>query len=241
MEIIRVNNYQKMSEKACALLTDVIKTKKNPVLGLATGSTPEGLYQQLIEQYSNGELSFKNTTTFNLDEYVGLEKNDPNSYYYYMYEKLFKHIDIPTDQANLPSGVGNDLEKVCQDYEQKISQAGNVDIQVLGIGLNGHIGFNEPGTPFSSRTHIVDLDESTREANARFFNSINDVPTKAITMGINSIMNSKQIVLLVSGEKKKDAVARLVNGEISESFPASILKQHGNVVLIADEAALGNV
>ncbi|MGY0693518.1 glucosamine-6-phosphate deaminase [Virgibacillus sp. FSP13] len=241
MEIIRVNDYQKMSEKACALLMEVIKTKKNPVLGLATGSTPEGLYQQLIEQHSNGELSFKNTTTFNLDEYVGLAKNDPNSYYYYMHEKLFKHIDIPTDQANLPSGVGNDLEKGCQDYELKISQAGNVDIQVLGIGLNGHIGFNEPGTPFSSRTHIVDLDESTREANARFFNSIDDVPTRAITMGINSIMESKQIVLLVSGEKKKDAVARLVNGEVSESFPASILQKHENVVLIADDAALKNM
>ncbi|GGB55237.1 glucosamine-6-phosphate deaminase [Virgibacillus dakarensis] len=238
MKIIKVPDYQAMSEKACELVMEKVNTIEKPVLGLATGSTPEGLYQQLIKKHHHHEVSFKNTTTFNLDEYVGLSKQDPNSYYYYMQEKLFKHIDIPREQAHLPNGEGDNLQANCQDYEQLIKAAGNIDIQLLGIGLNGHIGFNEPGTSFSSRTHIVELDESTRKANARFFSSLADVPSKAVTMGIGTIMESKQIILLVSGEKKSDAVTRLITGEITEAFPASILQKHENVVLIADEAAL---
>ncbi|WP_269411807.1 glucosamine-6-phosphate deaminase [Lentibacillus daqui] len=241
MKILKVKDYQAMSEKACQLIVDQLKQLEEPVLGLATGSTPEGLYQQLIEQHVKHGISFKNTTTFNLDEYVGLAKSDPNSYHFYMRNKLFDHIDIPQDQTHVPNGEGKDLTAVCQDYEDAIKAAGHVDIQVLGIGLNGHIGFNEPGTSFSSRTHVVTLDESTRKANARFFASLEDVPTKAITMGIQSILESKQIILLVSGEKKSDAVEKLVNGEVSEDFPASALKQHDNVILIADEAALKNV
>ncbi|HLR62361.1 MAG TPA: glucosamine-6-phosphate deaminase [Lentibacillus sp.] len=241
MDIIRVKDYDELSEKACKILTNEIKKSGSSVFGLATGSTPEGLYQQLIEEYKKGNISFADVTSFNLDEYVGLAADDPNSYRYYMDEKLFSHIDLPDEQAFLPNGIADDPDKECHDYEALIKDAGYIDLQVLGLGLNGHIGFNEPGTPVDRRTHVVDLDESTREANARFFNSLDDVPKKALTMGIGSIMESKKIVLLVSGEKKADAVKRLVNGEVSEDFPASILQKHNNVILIADEEALSKL
>ncbi|MEN1967332.1 glucosamine-6-phosphate deaminase [Lentibacillus sp. N15] len=241
MEVWKVKDYQEMSEKACKLIIDKLKELDQPVLGLATGSTPEGLYQQLIAKHKDEKVSFRHATTFNLDEYVGLSQQDPNSYHYYMQEKLFKHIDIPADRAHVPNGRSDDLTESCNAYESLIKSAGNIDIQVLGIGLNGHIGFNEPGTSFSSRTHIVTLDDSTRQANARFFDSLADVPTKAITMGIGSIMESKQIILLISGEKKREAVAKLINGEVSEDFPASILQQHENVIVIADEEAFQGV
>ncbi|WP_284139255.1 MULTISPECIES: glucosamine-6-phosphate deaminase [unclassified Virgibacillus] len=241
MQIIKTANYEAMSEKAYAEIVEIINSVENPVLGLATGSTPEGLYQHMIEQYNQGNLTLKKATTFNLDEYVGLDAADPNSYRYYMNDKLFQHIDIQKGQSHLPNGSAQDLEQECNDYEQKIKQAGNIDVQILGLGLNGHIGFNEPGTSFESRTHVIELDASTREANARFFSSLDAVPTQAITMGIETIMESKAIILLVSGENKADAVARLVEGEISEEFPASILQKHGNVTLIADEAALSKV
>ena len=156
-------------------------------------------------------------------------------------EKLFNHIDIPEDQIHLPNGVAEDMERECRDYERRIRIAGQVDIQILGLGVNGHIGFNEPGTSFSSRTHIVDLDESTREANARFFNSIEEVPTQAITMGIETIMESREILLLVSGEAKAEALKELFEGQVTEEFPASILKEHANVTVIADQSALSKV
>lgn len=238
VNVIKVKNYDEMSEKATELIVNRINTLENPVLGLATGSTPEGLYQRIIKKFEQKEVSFKNVTTFNLDEYVGLDKDDSNSYYYFMNEKLFRHVDIAMDRVHVPNGVAQDLEKECMEHERAIEQAGGIDVQVLGIGGNGHIGFNEPGTSFSSRTHVVDLDESTIQANARFFNSIDDVPTQAVSMGIETIMNSKEILLLVSGEAKADAMAKLLNGEVSEDFPASILKQHENVTVIVDEAAL---
>ncbi|MFD2761216.1 glucosamine-6-phosphate deaminase [Lentibacillus juripiscarius] len=241
MEIIRTSNYDAMSKQACDLIIETVQQLERPVLGLATGSTPEGLYQQLMERHENGDVSFKDVKTFNLDEYVGLASDDPNSYRYYMNNKLFHHIDLSDDQAFLPKGDVSDLEQECQDYEAMIRKAGQVDLQVLGLGLNGHIGFNEPGTSFDSRTHVVDLDESTRKANARFFESMDDVPKKAITMGIETIMESRKIVLLVSGEKKADAVRQLVNGEVTEEFPASVLQKHENVVLIADEGALSKL
>ncbi|WP_100010403.1 glucosamine-6-phosphate deaminase [Lentibacillus sediminis] len=241
MDIIKVKDYQEMSEKACSHVINNIHRQDAPVLGLATGSTPEGLYKQLIEKYRQKKVSFEQTTTFNLDEYVGLENDDRNSYHYYMQEKLFNHIDISAEKANLPNGSAADLEQECRNYEAQIQQANGIDLQILGIGLNGHIGFNEPGVSFASRTHVVDLAASTREANARFFPSLEDVPTQAITMGIETIMESKAILLLVSGKQKTEAVARFVNGEISEGFPASVLQQHPQVTLIADEAALGEV
>ncbi|MFC4025101.1 glucosamine-6-phosphate deaminase [Oceanobacillus longus] len=238
MEIMKVKDYDEMSSQACSFIINKIKQVQSPVLGLATGSTPEGLYKRLIEKYNAQEVTFKDVLTFNLDEYVGLENDDPNSYHHFMNEKLFKHIDIAIERVHVPNGVAENLEKECQDYEKKIKDAEQVDIQVLGLGLNGHIGFNEPGTPFSSRTHIVDLDQSTRQANARFFDSLDDVPDKAITMGIETIMESKEILLLVSGANKREALDRLLNGEISEDFPASILQKHSNVTIIADEEAL---
>lgn len=237
MELIKVKNYEELSEKAGSIIVERIQALDNPVLGLATGSTPEGLYTYLIEKYKQGELSFQNITTFNLDEYVGLREDDINSYHYFMKEKLFNHVDLNDEKAHVPDGNVIDLEKECQAYEQKIREHGNIDIQVLGVGVNGHIGFNEPGTAFSSRTHLVELTESTRQANARFFSSIDEVPTMAITMGIETIMDSKMIVFLVSGESKAETLARIMNGEVSEDCPASILRTHPNTIVIADEAA----
>lgn len=238
MNIIHVKDYQEMSQKACEMVISVVRTKDNPVLGLATGSTPEGLYKCLIEQYKSNQVSYKNVTTFNLDEYVGLAGNDPNSYRFFMDNKFFNHVDIPKENTHVPNGVATDLEREVLDYEKSIQEHGGIDIQILGIGLNGHIGFNEPGTPFTSRTHIVELDETTRNANARFFSSIDEVPTQAITAGIETIMESKKVVLLVSGEAKAETVTKLLNGEITENFPGSILHKHPDVTIIADEAAL---
>ncbi|WP_449621260.1 glucosamine-6-phosphate deaminase [Robertmurraya sp. Marseille-Q9965] len=237
MKLITVKNYDEMSQKASSYILDLIQSKEKPVLGLATGSTPEGLYQYLIKAYKEGKASFNHVTTFNLDEYVGIERTDANSYYSFMQENFFKHVDISPNQTFLPNGKAEDLQAECEKYEKLISSASQIDIQVLGLGLNGHIGFNEPGTSFSIRTHVVDLEESTREANSRFFESIDEVPTQAITMGIGTIMESKMILLLVSGEQKAEALVRLFTSEVSEEFPASILQNHPNVVIIADEAA----
>ncbi|MFA1820888.1 glucosamine-6-phosphate deaminase [Virgibacillus oceani] len=241
MKFIKVKDYEALSEKACDFIVDKVKRLENLALGLATGSTPEGLYQRVIEKYRQGEVSFKDVSTFNLDEYIGLAKDHPNSYYHYMYEKLFKHIDISMDQVHIPSGDVVNLQEECMSYERRIQHANQIDVQVLGLGVNGHIGFNEPGTPLSSRTHVVDLDASTRKANARFFNSIEEVPEKAITMGIETIMESKEILLLVSGKSKAKAVNQLINEEVSSAFPASVLQKHGRVTVIADKAALGEV
>lgn len=241
MEIISVKDYKEMSEKACELVMETISSLEQPVLGLATGSTPEGLYHSMIQKNKEDRISFKNVVTFNLDEYVGLKSDNPNSYRYYMDDKLFNYIDIKKENTHVPNGIAEDIVNESSVYEELIQNYGSIDLQILGIGLNGHIGFNEPGTSFTSRTHIVELDESTRQANARFFDSIDDVPTQALTMGIGTIMDSKKIVLLVSGENKADTVERLVSGEVSEDFPASILKEHADVTIIADEAALSKV
>lgn len=232
MEIIKVNSYEEMSQKASEILQKQLLEKQNSVLGLATGSTPIGLYEHLIELNKEGKISFKDVVTFNLDEYVGLERTHNQSYYYFMQEQLFKHVDIKEENIHIPSGVAEDLEAECKRYEEQLKALGPVDLQVLGVGVNGHIGFNEPGTDFSSRTHIVELDQSTREANARFFNNIDEVPTHAITMGIQSIMDSKKILLLAFGESKKDAIERLLSGEVTEDLPVSVLNKHSNVTVI---------
>jgi len=241
MNIIRAENYSEMSQLAAKKLIEQVNEKSNSVLGLATGSTPEGLYEEIIKEHKAGNVSFKDVASFNLDEYVGLNKDNDQSYHYYMHHLLFNHIDIDSGQVNLPNGDANDLQEECNSYEKAIKQADGIDIQILGIGLNGHIGFNEPGTPFSMQTHVVDLDESTRQANARFFDSIDDVPTQAITMGIDTIMQSKQIILLVSGSQKAEALDKLVNGPVTEDFPASILQKHANVTIIADQVALSEL
>jgi glucosamine-6-phosphate deaminase len=238
MKIIEVKNYQEMSQTAADYIINKIKISPKLTLGLATGGTPKGVYQHLIEDHKRNDTSYADVTSFNLDEYIGLSKDHPNSYYHYMYENLFMHININPDYTNIPSGMNQDLQAECEGYEKMIQKHGGIDLQILGIGSNGHIGFNEPGTSFQSKTHVVDLAPSTREANARYFDNLEEVPTQAITMGINTIVNSKEILLLVSGKAKQDAMAKLLNGDVTESFPASILKQHPNTTVIVDEEAL---
>jgi glucosamine-6-phosphate deaminase len=210
-------------------------------LGLATGGTPKGLYDRLIQDHKEHGTFYKHVTSFNLDEYVGMKPQDPNSYHYYMADALFNHIDIDVSNTHVPNGLADTPEEECRRYDEMIQNHGGIDLQILGIGQNGHIGFNEPGTSFNSPTHIVTLEESTRKANARYFNSLDEVPTQAITMGIESIMKSKEILLLISGEAKAEAMYQLLNGEITEDFPASILKKHHCVTIIADQEALAKV
>ncbi|ADU31936.1 glucosamine-6-phosphate deaminase [Evansella cellulosilytica] len=238
MELVTVSDYEQMSKNVCQQIVDKVNILKTPVLGLATGGTPELLYERLIDEYKSKNVSFANTFTFNLDEYVGLSGDHPNSYRHYMNEKLLKHVDISIHQTHIPNGMAENLEEECANYEALIEKAGGIDIQILGLGMNGHIGFNEPGTSFHSKTHVVTLDSSTRQANARFFPNAAEVPHKAITMGINTILSSKKIILMVSGEKKASALNRLLNGEVSPEFPASVLLEHPNVTVVADHSAL---
>lgn len=238
MKIIKTANYEEMSLKAAEMMIDRIRNNPEMTLGLATGSTPKGVYKKLIEDHVHNKTSYSKITTINLDEYVGIDELDPNSYHYFMKEELLGHIDIPPSQTHLPNGAAEDAQAECDRYETLIESMGGIDLQLLGIGENGHIGFNEPGTSFSSKTHLIKLEEDTRQANARFFNSLDEVPTHAITMGIATIMASKEVILLASGESKAKAISRLINGEIDESIPASALKNHKNFTIIADEEAL---
>lgn len=241
MKIIEVDNYEQMSLEAAELIANRLNEHNEFVLGLATGGTPEGAYHLLIEWNKQRKLSFKHVTTFNLDEYIGLDREHESSYYYFMMNKLFNHIDINKDKIHIPNGLAMNLAEECARYEEAIASAGGIDLQVLGIGQNGHIAFNEPGTSFDSKTHVIELTPSTREVNARFFNDPKEVPTKAITMGIESIMSSGELLLLVSGKEKADAMKRLIDGNISEDFPASALKQHPSFTVIADREALSKV
>lgn len=238
IQLIRVKDYQELSDVAGKIMLDVVKANPKCTLGLATGSSPIGLYKYLIKAYENGEVSFKDVKTFNLDEYCELPVTHPESYYSFMHTNLFNHIDIKEENVNIPSSVGDDLKKNCDDYSRKLNAA-TVDMQLLGIGANGHIGFNEPGTPFDSETLIVTLKDKTRQDNARFFdNDINQVPKHAITMGIKNIMNAKSVLLVASGKNKADAINKLINGPVTEEFPASALQNHkGKVIVVADEEA----
>lgn len=241
MEIIICKNYEEVSKKAAEIMLKVVKEKERPVLGLATGSSPIGLYQNLISDHKENHTSYENVVTFNLDEYVGLPKDHAESYYTFMHKNFFNHIDIKEENVHLPSGLGEDLEANCQAYEDSM-KAYEVDIQLLGVGRNRHIGFNEPGTSFDSVTHIVTLDEKTIQDNARFFdNDMSLVPTQAITMGIATIMNAKEIVLVASGANKADAIYELVKGEISNQCPVTILRNHPNVHIVVDEDAASRI
>ncbi|MCP3030939.1 glucosamine-6-phosphate deaminase [Halobacillus sp. A1] len=240
MDIIKVTSYEEMSAEAAKIIIDRVKETPSITLGLATGGTPIGTYKKLVEDYGKSAATYQHVSTVNLDEYIGLSGDHPQSYRMYMENHLFKHIDIPAHQTYLPDGTAENLMKECQRYDQLIENMGGVDLQLLGIGQNGHIGFNEPGTPFNSRTHIIDLMESTRKANSRYFPTLESVPEQAITMGIQSIFESKEILLLASGQKKAEAIYKLLEGKISEDFPASILRNHLNVTLIADAAALSH-
>lgn len=238
MELVKVRNYEEMSKKASDILFDVIKENEKPVIGLATGSTPEGTYMELIKKLNGSDVDQNNITTFNLDEYVGLDKDHEQSYSYYMHENFFNHVSIPKENIHLLNGKAENAETEVEAYEQAIDEAG-LDVQLLGIGRNGHIAFNEPGTSFDSLTHVVDLTPETVEDNSRFFDNLGDVPSKAFTMGLNSIMKAKKIVILIYGENKKEALNALLSGEVTENNPASILNNHGDVTIIADTAAIG--
>lgn len=241
MKIYEAKDYQEMSRKAANILSAQIILKPDCVLGLATGSTPIGTYDQLVEWYSKGDLDFSSVKSVNLDEYKGLDKTNDQSYYYFMHEHLFDRVNIDPANTNVPDGMEADTEKECERYEKLIESLGGVDIQLLGIGRNGHIGFNEPDSVFAKKTHCVDLAESTIDANKRFFASADDVPRQAYSMGIGTIMKAKKILLLASGEDKADAVAKAFFGPVTPEVPASILQFHSDVVVIADSAAMSEI
>lgn len=232
MKWVEAASYEEMSKIAADIFVSQLKQNPKSVFGMATGGTPEGFYKELVESYKAGEISFADVQSFNLDEYIGLDPNSEMSYHYYMAHNLFNHVDIKDGKWHVPAGNVQDLESVAKAYDAAIEAAGGIDIQLLGIGVNGHIGFNEPGTPFALGTNVVELTESTREANKIYFDSIDEVPTHAITMGINTIMQSRAVVLLVSGASKQDAYNRLRSGEVTEDFPASALHNHPNVTVI---------
>ena len=241
MKIYKAKDYTDMSRKAANIISAQVIMKPNCVLGLATGSTPIGTYDQLVEWYNKGDLDFSEVTTVNLDEYKGLPRTNDQSYYYFMHQHLFDRVNIDPERTNVPNGMEPDAEKECGRYEELIRSLGGVDLQLLGLGHNGHIGFNEPGEAFEKETHCVDLTESTIEANKRFFASADDVPKQAYTMGIKTIMQAKKILIVVNGENKADIVERAFFGPVTPEVPASILQLHNDVTLVGDEEALAKI
>lgn len=241
MKIYKAKDYKDMSRKAANIISAQVIMKLNCVLGLATGSTPIGTYDQLVEWYNKGDLDFSEVTTVNLDEYKGLPRTNDQSYYYFMHQHLFDRVNIDPERTNVPNGMEPDAEKECGRYEELIRSLGGVDLQLLGLGHNGHIGFNEPGEAFEKETHCVDLTESTIEANKRFFASADDVPKQAYTMGIKTIMQAKKILIVVNGENKADIVERAFFGPVTPEVPASILQLHNDVTLVGDEEALAKI
>ena len=238
MQIYRAKDYEDMSKKAANIIASQVVLKPDCVLGLATGSTPIGAYKNLVEKYEQGDLDFSQVTTVNLDEYKGLPRENDQSYYYFMHDNLFDHVNVKPENTHLPDGTKEDANEECARYEELIRSLGGQDLQLLGLGHNGHIGFNEPDTVFEKTTHCVDLQESTIEANKRFFASADDVPKQAYTMGIGTIMQAKKILLIAGGEEKAEALKNSLYGPITPSVPASILQLHNDVTVIADEAAL---
>jgi len=241
MRIIVVDNYEEMSKRAALMIASQVTLKPDSVLGLATGDTPLGMYKELIKLYNKNEVDFKEVRTFNLDEYYGIDRENLQSYYYFMNANLFNSINIARENINMPDGMAKDVNASCIEYEKKIKELGGIDMQVLGIGGNGHIGFNEPNVNFEAETHLVNLDAQTIEANSRFFDSIEDVPVKAISMGIKTIMNSKKIILLANGINKAEAIERAVKGKINPNIPASILQLHNDVTIILDKEAASSL
>ena len=237
MKVIIKKTYEELSKEAAETIKEAIQKKPNLVLGLATGSTPIGTYQELARMYREKGLDFSKVVIFNLDEYLGLPADHPQSYHYFMYENLLNHVNINPENFNIPDGMTKNIEKFCQEYEEKIQKAGGIDLQLLGIGSDGHIGFNEPGTPLDSRTQLVKLAESTIKDNSRFFEKEEDVPRFAITMGAQTIFEAKRILLLASGENKAEAVAKFIEGPITPQITASVLQKHPDTIVILDEAA----
>ena len=238
MRIIVTKDYNDMSRKAANIISAQMILKDDSVLGLATGSTPIGTYDQLVDWYKKGDLDFSKITTVNLDEYKGLPKENDQSYWYFMNKNLFSRVNIRPDYHFLPDGMNLDSANECERYEKLIDSLGGIDLQLLGLGRNGHIGFNEPCDSFPQDVHVVDLTESTIEANKRFFASADDVPKQAYTMGVGTILRAKMILLVVSGKDKAEALNAVVNGPITPQVPGSVLRLHPNVIIVADEDAL---
>ena len=237
MRVIKTKDYADMSRKAANIISAQVILKPDCVLGLATGSTPVGMYKELVEMYNEHRVDFSQVKTVNLDEYAGLSGDNDQSYRYFMNHNLFDHININKENTNVPNGTAADLEAECERYEQVVASMGGVDVQLLGIGNNGHIAFNEPCEEFPEKTHVVNLTQNTIEANARFFASMDDVPKKALTMGIGTIMKAKKIVLLANGAKKAQTIYDTVYGPITPKVPASILRLHPDVTIFVDEEA----
>ena len=232
MRIIKCKNYAEVSHKAANIIAAQIINKPAGVLGLATGSTPVGTYKRLIEMYNNGDIDFSEITTVNLDEYCGLTPDNDQSYRYFMNDNLFNHVNVRKECTFVPNGLAEDFEAESKAYDDRILALGGIDLQLLGIGGNGHIGFNEPSDAFDMATHTVELKESTRQANARFFASIDDVPTHAITMGMRSIMQAKKVLLIANGKQKAEIVEKAIYGPVTPEVPASILQLHADLTVV---------
>ncbi len=237
MKVIVEKDYKKMSKKAAQLVKHQINEKPDSVLGLPTGGTPLQMYSELIDMYKRGEVDFSQVVTFNLDEYYGLTPDHPQSYHYYMYNNFFDHVNIKEENINILDGMTQNIEKECEEYERKIEQAGGIDLQVLGIGPNGHIGFNEPSQSLKDKTHLVKLTEETREANSRFFESKEEVPKKALTMGISTILKSDKIIIMAAGENKASTINKTLSGQINTCTPSTLLQTHPDVTVIVDKDA----
>ncbi|MDE6767500.1 MAG: glucosamine-6-phosphate deaminase [Eubacterium sp.] len=241
MNVLVYDNDEQIGIAAGNYMCGQVLAKPDSVLGLATGSTPLKPYGHMIKLFENGAVDFSQVTTFNLDEYCKLDVNDKNSYHSFMYDNLFNHINIPDENINFLNGNADDLEKECKDYEMRIKNAGGIDIQLLGIGSNGHIAFNEPSDSFQRWSHVVKLKESTINDNSRFFNSIEEVPTHAVTMGIGSIMKAKRILIIATGENKANAIKQLIDGNVTPQCPASVLQFHTDVTLMLDKGAASKI
>lgn len=237
MRVIVCDNYEGMSKAAARFFVAQMILKPDSVLGLATGSTPVGLYKELISRYQAGEIDFSEITTVNLDEYYPISPENPQSYHAFMKENLFDHVNVPTENRFIPDGSTKDPDGACAEYERTIKHLGGIDLQLLGIGQNGHIGFNEPGETLFTGTHLTSLTDSTIEANSRFFGSTKTVPKYALTMGIATIMQARRILILANGKSKHEAVKELQNDRITTDSPATILKVHPDVILICDKEA----
>ena len=237
MKILVCKDYEELSRKSAEIIVSQVNQKKDSVLGLATGGTPVGMYQELVKSYREGKVDFGKVITFNLDEYYGVDPKNVNSYHYYMNTNCFDHVNIDRKNINIPNGMSKDIEKECREYDEKIQSLGGIDLQILGVGLNGHIGFNEPARELMSTTHITDLTKETINANARFFEDISQVPTKAITVGMATILRSKKIVVLINGKNKSKIFEKITGKKITTQIPATLLQLHPDVTIVVDEQA----
>ena len=237
MNVVIAIDYQELSNQAAKLVAEQITRKPDSVLGLATGQTPVGMYQELVRKFKKGEIDFSRVITFNLDEYYGLSPEHPQSYHFFMWDTFFRHINIRNENVYLLNGVTDDIEGECQQYENLIQQNGGIDLQILGIGDNGHLGFNEPAIGLNSKTHLVNLSEETIRANSKYFKNIEEVPRQALTMGIGTIMKAEKIILLASGPKKAHVIERTVHGKVSTEVPATVLQLHQDTTILIDQEA----